>query len=322
LASLIQFPQPMRVERIIVGVDFSAESDTAIAHAAHLAKQRGARLYLAHVLPLPLDLVADAPYDPLLGAQAAAANPIAVPRDRGATLLQEAASRCRELGVEAEPILVDDNPSDGLARAADEVAADLLVLGTHGRTGLKRFLLGSVAERAIRLARVHALVARGPVPQQRYRRILVATDFSASADAALSGALAIAPRDSRIEIVHCWQTPMLATGAPVEPVRSELARAVVERGERLVAEQPEPPVSLTFVPLESPAAEGICRRAEEQKCDLIVTGSHGHRGVRRWLLGSVAEAVVRHAPCSVLVVRLPEDSQDSQGSDDQRGEPA
>ena len=291
-----------RVQRIVVGVDFSPESEVALTQATQLAKQESARLILAHVLALPTEVVEDSTYDPIFRAQISSADLGALHRTQSADLLQDLASSCEQAGLEVESVLVDDNPSDGLARIAGEMGADLLVVGTHGRTGLKRFLLGSVAERAVRLVQVNALVARGAVGEQGYQRVLVASDFSASARAALDMALAVAPEQARIEVVHCWQAPVAPTGVPVDRRREELERAVAESGERLLASRPELRKRVRFVALESSPAEGIRRRAEEEGCDLIVTGSHGRRGVRRWLLGSVTETIIRHAPCSVLVV--------------------
>jgi len=297
---------PTRIARILVGVDFSPESEAAVTQAAQLAQQTSARIILAHVLALPTEVVEDSSYDPIFRAQTASAELGTLHRTQSADLLQDLASRCESLGLEVESVLVDDNPSDGLARVADEMGADLLVVGTHGRTGLERFLLGSVAERAVRLARVSALVVRGAIAQgQGYRRILVASDFSPSARAALDMALAVAPEQARIEVVHCWQTPVAPTGIPVDPMREELERAVAESGERLLVGRPELRKRVRFVAVESSPAEGVRRRAEEEGCDLIVTGSHGRRGVRRWLLGSVTETIIRHAPCSVLVAHWP-----------------
>jgi nucleotide-binding universal stress UspA family protein len=294
----------MKLDRILVGVDFSPESDIAVLHAAELARSRSARLILAHVVSLPSDLLADSSYDPLFRAQGGAAELGVEHRNQSDDLLQATAGRCQTLGIDTEAVLVDDNPSDGLARIADEVGADLLVVGTHGRTGLKRFLLGSVAERAARLARVHTLIARGPIEEGgSYHRVMVASDFSAASDAAMAAALSIAPPDGRIEVVHCWQTPALPTGALMERMRDDIRQAVQKRGEQWIASHGRGRV--TFVPVEASAADGVLRRTEERGCDLIVTGSHGRRGARRWLLGSVTETIVRHAPCSVLIVHPP-----------------
>lgn len=294
--------------RIAVGIDFSDESDLALRHAAMLARRAGAHLILVHVVPLPAHLVEDSSYDPLFRASTLAADLSARQRVDAGELLQEVASRCREIGASCEPLLVDDNPSDGLARAAEDMGADLLVLGSHGRSGLKRFLLGSVAERAVRAAHCDAIIARGPVEAAAgdgYRRIVVGTDFSPHAEGALLAASAVAAADAIIEVVHCWQTPVLPAGIPVGPMRADIEKNVAEAGARLIARHRELGSRLRFHPVEAAAGEGLTTRAAEIEADLIAVGSHGRRGVKRWLLGSIAEVTVRHAPCSILVSRQP-----------------
>jgi len=294
------------VGRIAVGIDFSDESEIALQHAAMLGRRTRAHLILLHVLPLPAHLVEDSSYDPLFRASTLTTDLSARQRVDAGDLLQEMAGRCRDLGASCEPLLIDDNPSDGLARAAEEVGADLLVLGSHGRSGLKRFLLGSVAERAVRLCRRDALVARGPVgSRDGYHRIVVGSDFSSHSASALETALAVAAADATIEIVHCWQTPILPAGLPVAPLRADIEKNVAESGARLVARHREIGERLRFTAVEAPPGDGLTRRAAEIDADLIAVGSHGRRGVKRWLLGSVAEVAIRHAPCSILVARQP-----------------
>lgn len=294
------------VGRIAVGIDFSDESETALAHAAMLARRTRAHLIVVHVLPLPTHLVEDSSYDPLFRASNLTADLAARQRVDAGELLQQMAARCRVLGASCEPLLIDDNPSDGLARAAEEVGADLLVLGSHGRSGLKRFLLGSVAERAVRLCRRDALVARGPGDQPHgYQRVVVGTDFSSHAESALEAAIGVAAPDATIEVVHCWQTPILPASMPVAPLRADIQRNVAQGGARLLARHPGFGTRLTFTPLEAAPGDGLTARAVETGADLIAVGSHGRRGVKRWLLGSIAEVAIRHAPCSILVARQP-----------------
>lgn len=302
----LEGPPERPVGRIAVGIDFSPESDVALAHAAMLARRARAHLILVHVLPLPAHLVEDSSYDPLFRAGNLTADLAARQRVDAGDLLQEMSRQCRELGASCEPLLIDDNPSDGLARAAEEVGADLLVLGSHGRSGLKRFLLGSVAERAVRLCRRDALIARGSADQPHsYQRVVVGTDFSSHSVAALQAALAIAAPDALVEVVHCWQTPVVPAGIPVAPIRADMERNIEEAAARLLARYRGEGVRLTFSTLEAAPGDGLTARAAESGADLVAVGSHGRRGAKRWLIGSVAETAIRHAPCSILVARQP-----------------
>jgi nucleotide-binding universal stress UspA family protein len=152
------------------------------------------------------------------------------------------------------------------------------------------------------------LVARPGRTGGSYRRILVPTDFSGISEAALDAARSLADADAEIDLLHCWQMPIPVTsyyvpttsrGASLKQLRGEIegdARVQVEAlAERFRADG----IELSSDVIESSPAEGIIDRAAGY--DLIAMGSHGHRGFRRLLLGSVAEAVIRHAPCSVLV---------------------
>jgi nucleotide-binding universal stress UspA family protein len=304
---MVQVAGRAQVGRIAVGIDFSPESDTAVAHAAMLAGRMRAHLILVHVLPLPAHLIEDSSYDPLFRATTLGNDLAARQRVDAGQLLQELAGRCREVGATCEPLLIDDNPSDGLARAAEEVGADLLVLGSHGRSGLQRFLLGSVAERAVRLCRRDALIARGPAGDSTggYRRVVVGTDFSGHAASALEAALAVATPDAEIEVVHCWQTPLLPAGLPIAPLRADIEKNIAEAGARLVARFPDTGRRIKFTAIEASPGDGLTRRAAELEADLVAVGSHGRRGVKRFLLGSIAELTIRHSPCSILVARQP-----------------
>jgi nucleotide-binding universal stress UspA family protein len=230
--------------------------------------------------------------------------------------LEEMVGRVRNRGVSASEREVDGFPDTGISETADEVDADLVVIGTHGRTGLKRLLLGSVAERVVRLCRRHVMVAR-PAPAEPagqgaaadgYRRILVPTDFSPRAELALEIAVELAGPGSAIELLHAWNLPAL-TGSLVpsrvtenvlEPVRASLEAGARQKGEALIARHARPSIQISLTVVNDSAARAIDQRSAGH--DLIVMGGHGRRGLRRLILGSVAEATVRHASCSVVVV--------------------
>jgi nucleotide-binding universal stress UspA family protein len=151
---------------------------------------------------------------------------------------------------------------------------------------------------------IDVLVARRSADDGAYTKILVATDFSPRAEKAFASALQLASPGAAIELLHCWQvaepisTHAIAGGSPAD-VEATLERRARDRARELVARHRRDGVTVSYRSIEAPPKIGILDRAE-RGFDLIAVGSHGRRGPRR-LLGSVAAAVTRHAPCSVLV---------------------
>jgi nucleotide-binding universal stress UspA family protein len=140
--------------------------------------------------------------------------------------------------------------------------------------------------------------------------ILVCTDFSSCSEVALARAAEIAGRDeARIFIIHTYE-PRRATGLGSRTVAKGDREAwddssmhrLREARHRYFGHLPDTDVQYDAVPSSHPSTE-ICRIAKDTRASLIVVGSHGRTGVLRRLLGSVAESTVRHAPCSVFVVR-------------------
>jgi nucleotide-binding universal stress UspA family protein len=144
-------------------------------------------------------------------------------------------------------------------------------------------------------------------------RILVATDFSPGADRALDGALELAAKDAEVDVVHYYGlrwpalfytgAPLAPIPTPADPITQEVAAAVRVQGEKLIASRKQRRVALAFHPLGGTPMPGLVHRLEERPYDLVAMGSHGRRGFRLFALGSLTEAVVRRAPCSVLVAR-------------------
>jgi nucleotide-binding universal stress UspA family protein len=288
------------MNKILVGVDFSSGSDTAVRQALRIARHTGAEVCLAHTSVAPE--IFDLPDERLVSTRLAA--------DRAA--LEELRSRIGGRGVEVSHVIADGFADNALVELAGEMGADLIVVGTHGRTGLRRFLMGSIAERVVRLAGCSVLVARpGGDGAGGYHRILLPTDFSAATPYVVEQALEVAAPGATIDLLHCWQLPPMpgVTYAPIKAaqdiddetrrIRIAAARAA---GARLVDRFADSDATITCHVLEDAAAHGIQAWLETHPYELVVTGSHGRRGFRRFLLGSVAELTVRHSPCSVLVV--------------------
>jgi universal stress protein A len=144
--------QPIR--KILVAVDFSTHSDQALDTAIELAKSFGAELDVIHAFDLPIPLMT--PYE------------VAVPdsylneaRNAAAQKLAAAAQRVADAGVRGKSHLREVPAPPAIADAAQEIGADLIVLGTRGHTGLKHIVLGSVAERTLRIAPCSVLTVKG-----------------------------------------------------------------------------------------------------------------------------------------------------------------
>ena len=254
--------------RILFAGDLSDRSRAAFGAACSLAGESGAHL---HVL-----------------------NVVATRAHR-----KEAEDELRACYGAAPALAVDylvrcgDAP-DAILRTADEVEADLIVVGTHGRSGLDRLLCGSVAESVLQRSSRPLLVVRQTDvsrTEKPIRIVLHPTDFSVRSRPALGVAWALA-RSHRARLVLLHAAP-----GDLGSERAELAR-LKEQSDRagLVVS-----VETRFGRGE-PVTE-ILMAARDLGCDLIVLGSHGRTGFERRMLGSVAELVIREAPCLTLVVK-------------------
>ena len=197
---------------------------------------------------------------------------------------------------------------EAITDTAQEVPTDFVLVGTRGRTGIARFFLGSVAERVARFAPCPVMVAnhvRGPLKQ-----IVIGYDGSRGARRAVSfvDKLPLAP-DSEI-CIGTMLTPKEAGGFLPAPLRDEIESMM--KSERRGAKQGLAEVTqllqasgrrvITELRDADPAA-GLLQLAEERKADLLVVGAQGISEVEQFLLGSVSDKVLRHSPCSVMIVR-------------------
>jgi nucleotide-binding universal stress UspA family protein len=143
-----------RLRRILHATDFSRASAPALARAIALARASRARLLLLHVLVPPSPFVAGELPSSYLELQAHA-------RRAAQRRLRAVLARVRRAGVRAQAQLVEGMPAPDIIRHARRVRPDLIVIGTHGRTGFRRLFMGSVAQRVLQLAEVPVLTVRG-----------------------------------------------------------------------------------------------------------------------------------------------------------------
>ena len=294
----------LKVRNIIVPIDFSKMSVQAIQIAKQLARRFSASIHLAHVRQsnYTADFVAPAfmTYEQV-GEQTALKELEGVGSECGV-----ASASCHVLG--GAP------PFDEICRLAQTVPADLVVMPTHGRTGLKHVFLGSTAERIVQHSSCPVLVTRGSALQAnngsrfRIKTILVPVDFSNCSQEGLRYAIAFANEfGAKIILLHATYLGYIysSEGTAIYdiPGLQKAARKTAERKMRELVRS----VNFGAVKFETAFTDGspvidICAFAKNHDVDLIITSTHGFTGFTHVLIGSIAEQVVRHAPCSVLVV--------------------
>lgn len=206
-------------------------------------------------------------------------------------------------------------PAEEIVSAANDWTADLIVMGTHGLTGIDHFLVGSVAESVLRRAACPVLcVKREPRHPTTLSRILVAVDDSEQSAWAAELAASMA-RISGAQVALGHVAPL---AAPIEPgyamFTDRADEALLQAGKDVLSRffWPQDVAPAARFVRQGPAAQEILELAREWKADLIVIGTHARHGLSRLLLGSTAETVLRRSECPVLCVsHRPSTSADS-----------
>lgn len=292
---------------IVVGVDDSEASKHAVSLAARLAREHDGRLILCNSvnwIPLVAQIESAGAIDPsplIEGMKA-----------QGDALLSDACEAVKQLGVVAQRRTLEGEPADSLIRLAQEEHAGVIVMGTHGRRGLGRLVIGSTTETVLRASEVPVLTvrenAKTPDPAHRcFERIFVAIDDSEPSDAAVATVLNLPAEDRRHVTFTSVADPERVIGSRGYFHYATIRRALRERAQCIV-DQALDSARTRHVDAQARVIEGttddaILAAAIEDNADLLVMGSHGRRGLQRFFLGSVAERIVRSAPVPVLVVR-------------------
>ena len=283
------------LKNVLFATDFSPVSEAALLYAESVARRYGSKLVVAHVIsPMETRMVPPEGWGACQQALEDAAN----------FQMKELERRLRRLPHECaiRHGLVWDAVSDLI----EEKAADLVVLGTHGRSGLDRLLIGSVAEEVFRQAPCPVMTIGPRVPAQapeeaEFKHIVLATDFDPQSRA-LAHALSLAQEfQALLTIVHM---------VPPSTQKPEELAGIVEACTRDLRALVEPEAELWCTPeyllrFGSPAA-GILEVAAEKQADLIVLGARsaeGHLGAATHAVAATAHTVVSNAHCPVLTVR-------------------
>jgi nucleotide-binding universal stress UspA family protein len=291
-----------RIERILVPTDFSRPSSHAVSHAIVLARVYGARLELLHSYGIPARAMSQ--YDGALPSDV-----IETLRDAAARKLLKTFEKVKSEGVDVDMRVTDTPPAEAISGWATRLSVQLIVMGTRGLSGLKHVVLGSVAERTVRLAPCPVMTVKGApgADSPGLRKILVPTDFALESHAALALAkdLAAAAGDAEVIVGHAYCVPAeieALVSAGGEPRVHEFTQKLLGDMERLVEPIAKEGVSASFRLRAGNPECVIVDTARDEDVDLIVMATHGRTGLAHVLLGSVAERVLRLAACPVITV--------------------
>ncbi|WP_338739507.1 universal stress protein [Haloplanus salilacus] len=288
-------------DTLLVPTDGGDGATAAVDHALELAATHDATVHLLNVADTARDSVT-----PVRG------RVVDVLEREGARIVRDATERATGRGVPIVTDVLQGDPYRTIVEYADTYGVDLVVMATRGRQGLDEFLLGSTTERVLRRSGVPVLTVRPDDERTRYpyRRVLVPTDGSAPAGAALSlGADVATTSGATLHLLSAVETTV-----PDIDVRADVRLSALEESATAILDDAETAATdagVTDVSTEvafGASIAGVTRdHVEDRGIDLVVVGTYGRSGLDRCVLGSVTERLVRTSSVPVLTVGHPDD---------------
>jgi nucleotide-binding universal stress UspA family protein len=296
----------VQLKQIICSTDFSDFSNYAIPYAIALAQEFKSKLYFCHVI----DLSSAAVYgEAVLALEEQQKRMIAYAREELSALMAGH-------NIDWEPLITVGNPAYEIARLAQEKGVDLTIAASHGRSGLKRLILGSVTERLMRTLPCPLLVVRSPdggflKPSEqeiKLKSILVGCDFSADSTLALEYGLSLAQEfQSELHLAHVIEPPvyedLIKTRPEYSETQQDLRDQLIEKLSSLVPEEARSWCTPVTNLLAGQPDEELVKYAVVRNLNLIVLGIRGQTLVEALGVGSTTDRVIRKAPCPVLSIR-------------------
>jgi len=277
------------IERILLPLDGSDVSESALACAQALAQRHQAEVVLVQVVGH-------------IGEMAPGLIPELVPElqrkalSRALNYLENRASRLAPLA--ASPVTALGSPRDQIPALAYYHHCDLIVMASHGREGAEHWLLGSVAEGVLRQAPCPVLLVRPPAQAASiFRHILVPVDGSQPSLAVLHRLSDFLAPGGKVTVLQSGGVSLYPNFAH----KAEAVEAYLKEVEAGLRQLQLPGLPLEVVVLDGNPVDDILSWSRANECDLIAMSSHGRSGFRRLWLGSVSEKVARHADCDVLI---------------------
>ncbi|NHN58195.1 MULTISPECIES: universal stress protein [Halorussus] len=289
-------------DTLLVPTDGSEHAERAAEHALTLARAFDATVHLINVVD-----VQDA--GGLFSAGGVDEAFVGRLEDEARDIIADLEALA-EPGDDVQTAVVRNRPSKGILAYADEHDVDLVFMGTHGRTGVNRYVMGSVAERIVRLSEVPVFTVRATersVLDDGYDDVMIPTDGSDCAELAVDHGIAVAEKfDATVHAVYVVDIRAAATASDA-PGETGLLSRLEEQGREAtdaIAERArEAGLDATTAVGEGVPASGLVDYVDEEGVDLVAMGTHGRTGFDRYFMGSTAAKVVRTSEVPVLSVR-------------------
>jgi nucleotide-binding universal stress UspA family protein len=287
-------------EHILFPTDGSEGATVAFDHVLDIASAHGAEVHVINV--------ADTTQ---MSTTRIRGEVIDALEEEGEELIEETTDRATRRGVTTVSEVVRGEPYTTIVEYADTYEIDVIVMPTHGRRGLERFLLGSTTERVVRRANVPVLTIQPDVDGKigyPYQNVLVPTDGSDCANQAL--ALGVDVTNDEVATLHLLS--IIAIASLGVDMRPDLQREFLEERARDLIQEARTFAEEAGIETVSGAIEygpsihqTILTYVDDHDIDIVVVGTHGRTGFDRYLLGSVTEYLIRTSPVPVLTVREP-----------------
>jgi nucleotide-binding universal stress UspA family protein len=310
---------------ILVPLDGSAIAEQVLPYVRQLASILAARVHLLRVIS-EAEVARMLAHDGNLLHELGGQSPIEevdiqrmgdLLRQRAEIYLAAHAAALREAGMDVAIMVRDGSPAEQIIAVAEHDKDTVIAMATHGYSGLRRWTLGSVADKVLHAATAPVFLVRAiaqpPTGARPWKRILVPLDGSALAEQALPLAITLARRTQAELMLLQVAVPLVDYVPGLSPFSRPIPTSIAfpdllrEQAQQQLATTIKRfatrDVAMTPVVLFGYPAETIVDAAIERQADLIVMATHGYSGLRRWTLGSVADKVLHASPVPLLLVR-------------------
>jgi nucleotide-binding universal stress UspA family protein len=295
---------------LLVPMDGSALAECVLPHVLSLATALDAQVTLFHVLERPRDTGSLNPVDPLKWQ---------IKKREAEAYLERLIFQFREVGVKTTAVLQEGSPAECIINYANASSADLIVLSTHGLSGLSKWNMSSVVQKIMQRANKSSLLVRAyqsPAPKTslfRYQRLFIGLDCSARAEMVLPVAIRLANHyKAQLILGSVIQKPNIVSRFPLSDDDLQMIERLTERNrkevthylEQLQAQLHQSGLEITTsLEIDKNQIATLHRMVTQAQADIVMLVAHGHSGEGRWPYGSVAGSFIEYGNTSLLIMQ-------------------